>query len=148
METEKTIALLRKMRHDFGNHLQVISGYLELKQPEKVQEYVDKLIMAIRAERIVFETTEGEAAIYLFEQMLAARDYGVELLYKDVKITAAEPLMQANEPLNSLLQLAQNINAEDLKVEVVIGPGMEQDIYIEYYSEALADNPYRLVIKE
>lgn len=148
MEAERTIVLLRKIRHDFGNHLQVISGYLELKQPDKVQEYVSKLILALRAERTVFETTEGEATVYLFEQMLAARDFAVTLLYKDVQINSIEPLVQANEPLNSLRALAENIKADDLTVQVVIGTTIEQDIYIEYYSGAFTVNPQRVVIRE
>lgn len=148
MEAERTIVLLRKIRHDFGNHLQVISGYLELKQPDKVQEYVSKLILALRAERTVFETTEGEATVYLFEQMLAARDFAVTLLYKDVQINSIEPLVQANEPLNSLRALAENIKADDLTVQVVIGTTIEQDIYIEYYCGAFTVNPQRVVIKE
>jgi len=147
VEAARTVALLRKMRHDFGNHLQVISGYLELNHPEKVQQYVDKLILDSRAERTVFEVAEGETALYLFEQMLAARDYGIRLLYRKVELSSPEPLIQANEPLNTL-KLLKNNKMDDLTAEVVIGMNLEQDIYIECYSETFAVNPQRLMIRK
>ena len=55
MKTDRTVSLIRKMRHDFGNHLQVISGYLELNHPEKVQQYVNRLVIDSREERAIFE---------------------------------------------------------------------------------------------
>lgn len=36
------------MRHDYLNHLQIISGYLQLGQPEKVREYVRKVSQSLQ----------------------------------------------------------------------------------------------------
>lgn len=148
MEADRTVALLRKMRHDFGNHLQVISGYLELNHPEKVQQYVDKLIIDARAERTVFENAKGDTILYLYEQMLAARDYNIRLLYKQISLLAVEPLMWVNEPLNTLIQLKEQYPADELTVEVVIGMTLEQDIYIDYYSDSFTENVKRLLVRK
>ncbi len=148
MDADRTVALLRKMRHDFGNHLQVISGYLELNHPEKVQQYVDKLIMNARNERVVFEAAEGETALYLYEQMLAAREYDIKLIYKMIDIASVEPLMRDNEPIHTLKQLKEKNPAADLTVEVVIGTTLEQDIYIDYFAEDFAGEPQHILIRK
>jgi len=44
---QKTLEAHRLMRHDFMNHLQVISGYLQLGQPDKVREYIKKVSGAL-----------------------------------------------------------------------------------------------------
>ncbi|HPF43191.1 MAG TPA: Spo0B domain-containing protein [Syntrophomonadaceae bacterium] len=148
MDADRTVALLRKMRHDFGNHLQVISGYLELNHPEKVRQYVDKLILNARTERVVFEASEGETALYLYEQMLTAYDYDIKLIYQKIDIASVEPLMRANEPLHTLIQLKEKKPAAELTVEVVIGTTLEQDIYIDYFTEDFAGEPQRLLIRK
>ena len=148
MDADRTVALLRKMRHDFGNHLQVISGYLELNHPEKAQQYVTRLILDSRDERAVFEIDKGDVILYLFEQLLNARDYGIKISYKNIDLSSVEPLMNRNEPLNTLIKMKENDPVAELAVDVVIGTNLEQDIYIDYYTDMIADSPRRLLIRK
>lgn len=48
MENFKEI--LRIQRHDFLNHLQIIQGYLQLKKPEKAEDYIKRAVDEIRAQ--------------------------------------------------------------------------------------------------
>lgn len=148
MDTDRTVALIRKMRHDFGNHLQVISGYLELNHPEKAQQYVTRLILDSGDERAVFEIDKGDVILYLFEQLLNARDYGIKISYKNIDLSSVEPLMNRNEPLNTLIKMKENDSVAELAVDVVIGTNLEQDIYIDYYTDMIADSPRRLLIRK
>lgn len=148
MDTDRTVALIRKMRHDFGNHLQVISGYLELNHPEKAQQYVTRLILDSGDERAVFEIDKGDVILYLFEQLLNARDYGIKISYKNIDLSSVEPLMNRNEPLNTLIKMKENDPVAELAVDVVIGTNLEQDIYIDYYADMIADSPRRLLIRK
>lgn len=148
MDTDRTVALIRKMRHDFGNHLQVISGYLELNHPEKAQQYVTRLILDSGDERAVFEIDKGDVILYLFEQLLNARDYGIKISYKNIDLSSVEPLMNRNEPLNTLIKMKENDPVAELAVDVVIGTNLEQDIYIDYYTDMIADSPRRLLIRK
>ncbi len=43
---KEVITLLRKQRHDFINHVQVIYAYLQMNKQEKAEEYIDKLDIA------------------------------------------------------------------------------------------------------
>jgi sensor histidine kinase regulating citrate/malate metabolism len=45
MELEKLLEVIHVQRHDFLNHLQVISGFLQLNKPERIREYI-KLVTA------------------------------------------------------------------------------------------------------
>lgn len=148
MDTDRTVALIRKMRHDFSNHLQVISGYLELNHPEKAQQYVTRLILDSGDERAVFEIDKGDVILYLFEQLLNARDYGIKISYKNIDLSSVEPLMNRNEPLNTLIKMKENDPVAELAVDVVIGTNLEQDIYIDYYTDMIADSPRRLLIRK
>lgn len=148
MQPDKMVSLLRRIRHDFGNHLQVLSGYLELQQPEKAEKYINKLIVFMRMERSLFETTDGETTLYLYEQLLLARDCGLTLEFKEVDINDIRALQKAGEPLNSLRQLARDINMEELTVQVVIKTNSEQDIIINYFSDAFASSPQQVIVRE
>jgi stage 0 sporulation protein B (sporulation initiation phosphotransferase) len=74
---QKTVDLLREIRHDFGNHLQVIMGYLDLGNPQQARKYIIKLIEEMAAERLIFESTDADTALYLYQQLLLSRELGV-----------------------------------------------------------------------
>ena len=85
MEAEQMVDLLRRVRHDFANHLQVISGYLDMEQPARVKQYLSAVMEEIIAERLIFESQQGEAALYFYEQMLSAYDLGITLRYEEYR---------------------------------------------------------------
>ena len=62
MNGEQVIQLLRQLRHDFGNHLQVISGYLDLGRSAEVKRYIQSLAEEMGEERIIFETCSPDTA--------------------------------------------------------------------------------------
>jgi hypothetical protein len=47
---EELLNLLRVQRHDFVNHLQVISGYIQLKKYDKVMEYLTDISVTLQNE--------------------------------------------------------------------------------------------------
>ena len=107
LEAEQMVDLLRRVRHDFANHLQVISGYLDMGQPERVKQYLATVMEDMIAERIIFESQQGEAALYFYEQMLRAHDLGITLRYEDIDIDGWEILKASGEPCQSLADLSK-----------------------------------------
>lgn len=122
MEAEQMVDLLRRVRHDFANHLQVIGGYLELGQPERVKQYLRKVMEDIGAERIVFENQSGQAALYFYEQILMAYDMGITLCYEDIDVGDWEILKASGEPGKSLADLSKELvrSEEDVIVYLSI----------------------------
>lgn len=94
--------LLRRVRHDFGNHLQVIMGYIDLGKPEEAKQYIKSLVALRAAERILFDKLEPGASLYFYEQLLSARDLGVILTYEEMKIDDYRLFADHEEPGRSL----------------------------------------------
>ncbi|MGI6412968.1 MAG: Spo0B domain-containing protein [Syntrophomonadaceae bacterium] len=112
MELKRAIQIIRRMRHDFGNHLQVISGFLELGRYQDLREYLDYLVELLAAERIVFESPDEKTILFLYEQLLLARDLGIILRYKEIKLKSVDAvkLLQDNgEPHKTLASQASRL---------------------------------------
>lgn len=56
-EAERIRTLLKSIRHDWMNHVQVIMGYQMLKQYDKVDQYLQKLTQRSSEERMISELT-------------------------------------------------------------------------------------------
>lgn len=125
MKAEFMVDLLRRVRHDFANHLQVISGYLQLDQPEQVQDYLHKILDDMAAERIIFQSLPGAASLYLYDQLLAAYDQGITLRFEDIELESWELLKANGEPAAGLAVLKQDLNAAD----------DDQIVYLSIYEE-------------
>lgn len=128
MEGQKTVDLLRGIRHDFGNHLQVILGYMDLGNPQQARHYIIKLVEEMAAERLIFESADADTALYLYEQLLLSRELGVILRYDEIKIKSPDLLQLNNEPWRSLQQVLKRWKAENEEAEPLV--------YLEIYEKA------------
>lgn len=124
MEAARFVEILRRCRHDFGNHLQVVSGYTELGRSDKVKQYIQNIVDKMASERIIFESVPAEAALYFYEQVLLAADLGVILIYKDLKVTNWQEMQNQMEPIRSLAPLAAGVSKED---EPLIYVSLQED---------------------
>lgn len=106
MEAEVMVDILRRVRHDFGNNLQVILGYIDLNRPQQAREYIVDVVQKIAAERNVFECGEAQLALYLYKQLLMARDLGIILRYKELVLSSCNILESRNEPFKTLASLS------------------------------------------
>lgn len=140
MEASRVMEILRRCRHDFGNHLQVISGYTELGQSDKVKEYIEHTVEKMASERIIFELLPAEAALYFYEQVLLAADLGVILVYKDLKVKNWQELQTQMEPVRSLAPLAAGISKEDDPVVLASLLEDDQGIKIVFTCEYFAEH--------
>ncbi len=122
MTAEFMVDLLRRVRHDFANHLQVISGYLQLGQPEQVQDYLRTILEDLAAERIVFQSLPGAASLYLYDQLLKACDKGIALRFEDIELESWELLKANGEPASSLSIWQRELGAVD-------------DVYLSIYED-------------
>lgn len=66
MDVELMLAIMSTQRHDFVNHLQVISGLIQLHKEERVQEYIDQVVQIYGALSKVGQLKMPEVAAALF----------------------------------------------------------------------------------
>lgn len=109
VEDNQLVSLLRRMRHDFANHLQVMSGYVDLGWDERLAGYIRSVIAELNQERIIFEAVEAEAALYLYEQLLMIKDLGIILIYEEMDFQSVKLLTVSNEPLKSIAAMQADI---------------------------------------
>lgn len=148
MEASEVVALLRRLRHDYGNHLQVISGYNELGRPDDIREYITEIIQEMAQEKRILDIENSELGLYLFRQMLLVHDLGVILRYKDLSVVSGSKLMAAFEPYNTIRNLVQdNVLLHRAVIEVSICEENDQ-IKILLECPLLPDNHFIFYIKE
>lgn len=121
VEAEKMVSILRRVRHDLGNHLQVISGYLDLGYLDEIRNYIDEITEYMQYEKWLFSSTEPEIALYLYYQMLRAEELGAIIRYKDIKVDNLRIIEKADEPYATVAQLCGKLNRENgMLFEVVL----------------------------
>lgn len=148
MDASRTVSLLRRVRHDYGNHLQVISGYTELGRPNEVKEYIIKIIQQMDQEKKLFELESPELTLFLYEQMLLVNDLGIILRYKELVITSGPRLMASFKPYKIIKSLVEENNiTEETTMEISIYELPEQ-IKIKIDCPMLSNSPYTFYIKE
>ena len=70
MEAAEMVSMLRRVRHDYANHLQVISGYLDLGWKDQLSAYIREIIAGLNQERIIFDSLPPDDALYFYKQFL------------------------------------------------------------------------------
>lgn len=73
------IDLIRRQRHSFLNHLQVISGWLQLNRPEKSRQYLEQVVSRMAGESEPLKALPPELGLVSLELSLEAETYGVRL---------------------------------------------------------------------
>lgn len=76
------LQFLRRQRHDFLNHLQVISGFIQLGQLERAMEYVQRVSRDLELPGAVFRIKVTEVAVFLLGHLIEAEDHQVEVRYE------------------------------------------------------------------
>jgi len=151
LNNEDMVRVLRRVRHDYGNHLQVIMSYIDLGRYEMAKNYIVNVAENAAMERNLFEQATAPVALYLYDQMLTARDLGIILEYNEVRIDEVEPLQTHNEPYQTLKEMSKRMAK----------PGDDEDyatmtlsIYQEgklcrlvFISKYLSESPYEIQIQ-
>ncbi|MGR6835382.1 Spo0B domain-containing protein [Syntrophomonas erecta] len=149
MTNEKILGLLRLIRHDFGNHLQVISGYMELERYEDAREYIISLIAELAEERKIFETCPAEPALFFYELNLLVNELGVILRYNRLKVASVQLLEKYQEPYKSIARLSKEVSWRDNPVFFLdINEQDNGNFIILIESDQLKNSPVTIEVKE
>ena len=81
MDLKGILEVFREQRHDFINHLQVISGYLQLQKQEIARDYIQKVSGLLREQGKIFHLKIPEVTTVLLVEQKKARDYGIEVIF-------------------------------------------------------------------
>lgn len=76
------LAVMREQRHRFLNHLQVLSGWLQLGDPAQAARYLDRAVAELQAEGALSRLEPPELALALVRAHWAALDLGVAIRWQ------------------------------------------------------------------
>ncbi|TDA70238.1 MAG: hypothetical protein D9V47_02430 [Clostridia bacterium] len=76
------LQFLRRQRHDFLNHLQVVSGFIQLGRPERVTEYIQQVSYDLELLGAIFRIKVTEVAVFLLRHLIEAEDGQIDLRYE------------------------------------------------------------------
>ncbi|GAV21689.1 Spo0B domain-containing protein [Carboxydothermus pertinax] len=62
---EREVKIIRRERHDFLNHLQILKGFFQLGKYDKVLEYIDRISHDIRKRQEYFRLFDPKTALIL-----------------------------------------------------------------------------------
>ncbi|MEW8958727.1 MAG: Spo0B domain-containing protein [Moorella sp. (in: firmicutes)] len=75
----EVISLLRWQRHDILNHLQVISGYIQLKKGERALRYLEQVVGELERLGTVLRLKQPELALLILKKMEELTNRGINL---------------------------------------------------------------------
>ena len=150
MEVEHSIEMLKRVRHDFANHLQVISGYLELERYQQVKDYIDEIVMEMAEEKKILDVElSTEKALYFYEKILTARELGIILRYGPLEVNFLE-LSRFDHKLDEALQeISSRLGRREEEPIVYLSINHSQEeIEMLISCAMLAPEPVKISIKE
>jgi hypothetical protein len=88
---EQALYLLRRQRHSFLNHMQVISGWLQLDRPERARLYLEAVSTRMVGESDVLRNASAALGMAVLELGLEAETHGVQLEWQTAGALSAFP---------------------------------------------------------
>lgn len=129
---EKLTDTYRLLRHDFMNHLQVISGYLQLGNLEKAQEYTYKATAVLHKHSSLAEIELAQLRAFLIWFILNQKGKALNM---DVDSDGEHhPLMKYDKELTRIMMdilfPLDNIDDDDITCRIILKKN-KVDIYLE-----------------
>ena len=78
----RAMHLVRRQRHSFLNHLQVISGWLQLDRPDRARQYLETIAAHMSAESQALKQATAPLGLLMLELDLEAETHGVHLEWR------------------------------------------------------------------
>lgn len=78
-KSDEVVTLLRAHKHDFFNHLQVISGLAQLNKSERIVEYIQTISQSVNQSYEMADIHIPEIAIVLMQKLGEASNKGIQV---------------------------------------------------------------------
>lgn len=120
------VETVRNQRHSFINHLQVISGWLQLDRPDRARQHAEALGARMSAESDVMRALPPSMALTLVVLSLEAETFGVSVdwrLQTPVTPFSEERLAELCLRARAAMNLATAFADEERQLVITFGPG-------------------------
>lgn len=112
-------------RHDMKNHLQVLSGYLEMNNPEKAREYLNEIGSFIRKNDFSINCGYPLVDAVLGSKVAIAKKLGIEvdytiLLNREINIEQLDLCSLLGNTMDNALEACERIQGQDVQRSIHI----------------------------
>lgn len=115
----KAAALLRNQRHSFSNHLQVISGWIQLGHHERALAQIHRLAKRLEAEgEVVRQLDSPKVALFVAAVDLWAESYDVAIAWEVAGSVDPAGLEEAERQVNAALERLAALPPEQRRLVV------------------------------
>lgn len=134
MESQHYVNLLRRMRHDYANQVQVLGGWLELGDWDRACEALSVLRGSLQRDQLVLRHPIPEVALYLYECVQQAADLDIVLICDVSDFSSWESLQQGDQPLTELRRIRKDYRENELIIYLSITE-QEQGVHLWFTIE-------------
>lgn len=119
-----SLALLRGQRHSFMNHLQVVSGWLQLGKSERAIQYINRLAARMDAEGQVLGQVEPPVGIFILTMGVEAEPFGVTLEWQVTGPADPAQLDAVRDQVMAALPIASRRAEGERRLMITLGPSI------------------------
>lgn len=131
-ENEELLETLRSHRHDFINHLQVISGLIQLNKPQQAQEYLVEIVDELRNNKRIRFVGRPEIDALLLKKAAQANELGVpfeviaESEFKGLNIPGLDVARILGNLIENALDATASLSTEKRQVRVKLREDLDE----------------------
>lgn len=155
LDSKNLIDVLKTQRHDFINHLQVVSGLGQLGHPQKVVEYVKQISSEINISGKLVHIAIPEVAVILLNKMAKAQGKMIKVS-TDIRTSLAKIRVSTIELTSIISNLIDNaifaldgVNSDEKVLKITLYEN-ENDYVFEIYNSLpiIPDDMQKQVFKK
>lgn len=118
----RVFTLLRNQRHGFLNHLQVISGWLQLGKTDRAVQYINRAAARMEEEGQALRRIDSpEVGLFVLEMGMEAEPYGVALEWRVAGAVDPEALPEAKERIKAVLEQVSSLPEGERRLAITLG---------------------------
>lgn len=128
----QAVSLLRSQRHSIMNHLQVLSGWLQLQRPDRAAQYIDALAARLAADAEALRRVPPETGFLVLGIALEAEIYGVAVdwqVHGPVTTLTRDATAVFQAQMRAAIKLVSTAPEPARRVAVTLGPGSGASIH-------------------
>lgn len=121
----QALALLQGQRHSFLNHLQVVSGWLQLGKTDRAVQHIARTAACMEAEGQALRRIDSpEVGLFLVEIGQAAEPYGVTVDWRVAGSVDPADLPEARLQAKAALEQVALLPEGERRLTITLGSGI------------------------
>lgn len=127
LDDQAVLDIIRRQRHNFMNHLQVLYGYAQLNRIDAMGDYFNRLVQNLIQQSQLNRLADPSLAISLLKWCVVAEDEGIDLKVETapqlsaLKLACSDDLVDLDRRLELAIKAASERPEEERRLAIQVG---------------------------